>query len=67
MMTELGKVIKKALVDKGLTQKELAERIGMDRKYLNKIVRGVRRPGTYSSVLAQELGISEDDIRRLAG
>ncbi|MDI6711490.1 MAG: helix-turn-helix transcriptional regulator [Bacillota bacterium] len=66
MRNEVGKLIKKALIDRGMTQLELAQRTGISYNYLSLIVRGVRAPGKYAAALAQELGIEEEALRRAA-
>jgi transcriptional regulator with XRE-family HTH domain len=65
MVTRLGKTIKKRLIDLGRTQRSLAEALGVDPRYLSKIVRGKVGPGKYVSALARELDVSEEDLRRL--
>ncbi len=65
-MNDLGKLIKKNLIDKGMTQGELASRIGVSEKYLSRIVRGERGPGKYVPALARELNVPEETIRELA-
>ncbi len=44
-LTPFGKKVKKRLIDMGMTQVELAERVGITDKYLSKILYGYR-PGT---------------------
>lgn len=65
-MKKLGKLIKKRLIDLELTQTELAARIGVNHKYLSKIICGYRGPGRYTESLAKELGVSADELRRLS-
>lgn len=65
-MNELGKFIKKRLIDQGRTQVELAETIGVKPQYLSNIIRGIRGPGKYTEALARELGVSEEKLRQLS-
>ncbi len=53
-----GKVIKKKLIDKGLTQTELAISLGCSRQYLNRIVSGNRGAGKYKKEIDRLLGIN---------
>lgn len=45
--TPFGVAIKKALIDKGMTQVELAEAVGADAKYINLIIHGERSGKKY--------------------
>ena len=64
-MTKLGKTIKKRLIDLGKTQRDLAEALGIDPRYISKIVRGKVGPGKYIGVLARELQLPEEELRDL--
>ena len=64
-MTKLGKKIKKRLIDLGKTQRLLAETLGVDPRYISKIVRGKVGPGKYIGALARELQIPEEELQRL--
>ena len=48
----------------GLTEKELAMRVGICRQYLNRLENGSRRNPSYNvlSKLAQELGVTVNDL-----
>jgi transcriptional regulator with XRE-family HTH domain len=61
----LGELLKKARLDAGLTQEQLAFRAHVDRSYLSEIERGVRHP-TVEMVLklCHSLGISAADVIR---
>lgn len=41
-LTPLGKEIKKKLIDKDMTQVELAEQLGVTKQYITKIITGTR-------------------------
>lgn len=46
-LTPLGKEIKKKLIDKDMTQAELAEQLGTTRQYITKIITGARAGSKY--------------------
>lgn len=56
-LTPLGKAIKKKLVDKGMTQKQLAEELGASETYLCDIFIGRRTGEKYLERMAQILKI----------
>lgn len=58
-LTPFGKAIKKALVDKEMTQVELAERLGMSPKYLNLIMIGDRSGEKYRNAISILLDLEE--------
>jgi len=55
--SELGKQIKKRLIDRNMTAKELAERIGTTPQYLNKILHGERSGKKYLEAIRDILKI----------
>lgn len=56
-----AKVVKKELVDLGMTQRELARELGMNEKYLTDILNG-RKPGNkYWDQIEYTLGINQRD------
>lgn len=48
-LTPLGKEIKKKLIDKDMTQVELAEQLGVTKQYITKIITGTRTGDKYLS------------------
>jgi plasmid maintenance system antidote protein VapI len=64
--TELGKFIKKRLVDLSMSHKSLANELGMKPQYLSMILTGQKPPGKYTECLAQVLGTTKEEINRLA-
>lgn len=56
-LTSLGKEIKIRLIEKNMTQVELAELIGTTKQYLNKIISGERNGNKYISKISQVLDI----------
>lgn len=63
--TDFGTAVKKALVDKHMTQRALAASLGINREYLSHIVTG-RKPGKKyraAIIIALELeGFDQEDI-----
>jgi putative transcriptional regulator len=59
----LGVRLKEARTKAGLTQAELAERVGVSRKTINTVENGVFIPSTLLALkLAAELGVSVEDL-----
>lgn len=59
----LGNRLKDARTAAGLTQAELAERIGVSRKTINTVENGVFIPSTLLALkLAQTLGVKVEDL-----
>ena len=56
--SSLGKVIKKKLIDKDMTAKELAGALGITPQYLNKILHGERSGEKYIQAIRQILDIA---------
>ncbi len=54
----IGKQIKKQLIDKNMTAKQLADQIGTSPQYLNKIIHGERCGEKYIDAIKQILGIA---------
>ena len=44
----LGKAIRKARLERGVSQEELADRSSIDRSYMSSIERGMQNPGIIS-------------------
>lgn len=58
-----GKVIKKRLIDKDMTQRELAKRVGTSEGYMKKIISGERSGATYLEKICEVLEIDDINIR----
>jgi putative transcriptional regulator len=59
----LGIRLKDVRIAAGLTQAELAERVGVSRKTINTVENGVFIPSTLLALrLAQELGVRVEDL-----
>lgn len=56
--SSLGKLIKKRLVDRNMTAKELADALGTTPQYLNKILHGERSGEKYIQAIKEILGIA---------
>jgi len=63
-----GPTVKRLRLEKGMSQKELAEAVGIDFGYLSNIERGRVNPPSGKVVLriAKELGVDEDELLVLA-
>lgn len=62
---DIGKKIKEIRISLGLTQQQLADKIGISMDYLGNIERGERTPGIKSFVrIADSLDISLDYLLR---
>lgn len=55
--TKLGKQIKKKLIDRNMTAKELADALGTTPQYLNKILHGERSGRKYIAAIKEILNI----------
>lgn len=56
-LTPFGRKVKKRLIDKGMTQTELAALLGCDRPYISKILTGERSGKKYIRKIAEILEI----------
>lgn len=58
-LTPLGKKIKKRLIDMNMTQRELADLLGVNATYITKILTGVRTGAKYRKQIEEILGIHD--------
>lgn len=59
----LGEHIKKARQERGITQKILAERVGVSQPMINYYEKGIRTPSVSTLVnIAKELNVSVDSL-----
>jgi transcriptional regulator with XRE-family HTH domain len=59
----LGSYIRKIRIDKGFTQQQLADKLGLDFQYISRIERGLISPTLYwISDLAKALDCDEGDF-----
>lgn len=61
-LTPFGIVVKKQLVERGMTQVELAEIMGTSNKYINLIIYGERSGKKYIHHIAEILEIDLDKL-----
>lgn len=61
-LTPFGIIVKKRLVDRGMTQVELAEKMGTSNKYINLIIYGERSGKKYIYQIAEILEIDLEKI-----
>ncbi|ASN72398.1 hypothetical protein 10S7_21 [uncultured Caudovirales phage] len=65
-LTPLGVVIKKALIDKGMTQVQLADNLGVNPKYINLILHGERSGKKYLDDIANLLELEPEKLLQTA-
>ncbi|MCC5911349.1 MAG: helix-turn-helix transcriptional regulator [Clostridiaceae bacterium] len=58
--------VKTKLVELNMTQRELANRIGVNENYLTDILRGRRSGQKYKDAIKKCLGIDEDEMEKSA-
>ena len=64
----VGRNVRRARIDKGLTQEELAERAGTSQFYISSLEAGRRNPTVVTvACLAQALGVDHLDLLRPSG
>lgn len=56
--TEFGREVKKILIDKGMTQAELAKEIGTSKQYLSMVLVGTKKNSKYVDKIKEVLGMS---------
>ena len=56
-LTAFGREVKKRLIDKDMTQAELADLLGCSRQYLNNILHGRKSGGRHREMIAEIVGI----------
>ena len=65
-LTPFGMLVKKTLVEKGMTQVQLAEKVGTSNKYLNLILYGDRTGDKYIGGIAKVLNLDLDSFKKIA-
>lgn len=65
-LTPLGVAIKKALIDKGMTQVQLADNLGVNPKYINLILHGERSGKKYLDDIANLLELEPEKLLQTA-
>ncbi|MGN1145692.1 MAG: helix-turn-helix domain-containing protein [Acetatifactor sp.] len=56
--TEFGREVKKLLIDRGMTQAELAKEIGTSKQYLSMVLVGTKKNSKYVDKIKEVLGMS---------
>lgn len=63
VLSNFGKNMKKALVDKGMKQCELADAVGLSFNTVSKLARGEQTPGAETLIkIANVLGVTVDEL-----
>lgn len=65
-LTPFGVLVKKTLIEKGMTQVQLADEVGTSNKYLNLILYGDRSGEKYISSIARVLGLELKSLPKTA-
>ncbi|TCL43196.1 helix-turn-helix domain-containing protein [Harryflintia acetispora] len=65
-LTPFGVAVKKALIDRRMTQQELARRIGTSRQYLDLILFGQRAGTQYVTRIIKALDLRIEDNEKTA-
>ncbi|MGI6145539.1 MAG: helix-turn-helix transcriptional regulator [Clostridia bacterium] len=65
-LTPFGVVVKKRLIDLGMTQVQLAEAIGTSKNYLNLILYGDRSGNKYIPSIIEKLKLDPKDFSKMA-
>lgn len=65
-LTAFGALVKKALIDKGMTQVQLAQEVGTSNKYLNLILYGDRSGEKYLHGIARVLDLDLEVLKKIA-
>lgn len=60
-LTPYGRSVKKALIDREVSQAEIERRLGMPKRYLALILHGERSGEKYRAQLSRELGLPEPE------
>lgn len=62
-LTPIGKVVKKRLIEVGITHRQLAQQIGTSEQYLNSILFGARSGRNYIPKIARVLELDLESLR----
>ncbi|NPV89793.1 MAG: helix-turn-helix transcriptional regulator [Firmicutes bacterium] len=65
-LTAFGVMVKKALIEKQMTQVQLADIVGTSNKYLNLILYGERSGDKYLDSIARELDLDLGNVKKIA-
>jgi transcriptional regulator with XRE-family HTH domain len=59
-----GVNVKIEMLKRGITQTELANKLGLSLPYINLVINGKRKIGWIQEAIAKELGLSIEDLFR---
>ncbi|WP_199898935.1 helix-turn-helix domain-containing protein [Paenibacillus popilliae] len=62
-LTPIGKMVKKRLIEVGITHRQLAQQIGTSEQYLNSILFGARSGRNYLPKIARVLELDLEKLR----
>ena len=63
---ELGNILRKRRLEQNLTQRDLAQKVGLDYTYVSKIENAMQTPSVESLIqLAETLGLSNAEVNEL--
>lgn len=62
-LTPIGKVVKKRLIEVGITHRQLAQQIGTSEQYLNAILFGARSGKKFLPKIARVLGLELEKLK----
>ena len=63
---ELGNILRKRRLEQNLTQRDLAQKVGLDYTYVSKIENAMQAPSVESLIqLAETLGLSNTEVNEL--
>ncbi|UQZ83293.1 helix-turn-helix protein [Paenibacillus konkukensis] len=62
-LTPVGKVVKKRLIEVGITHRQLAQKIGTSEQYLNSILFGARSGRNYLPKIARVLDLDLESLK----
>jgi len=65
-LTAFGVLVKKTLIEKGMTQVQLAQEVGTSNKYLNLILYGDRSGDKYLHHIARVLDLDPEVLKKIA-
>ena len=65
-LTPFGIMVKKTLIEKGMTQVRLAQEVGTSNKYLNLILYGDRSGDKYLPMIVKILELDPKHLKKIA-
>lgn len=62
--TQFGKEVKKRLIDMDMTQRDLAEKLGVSSPYITDILRGTRTSANTQRRICEAVGLDYDELMK---